>query len=101
MLEVSERVAADGEVLAPLDLERVRDHLRALITGHQLDAIAIALLWSLRNPAHEEQLRELAAGNGHRNVIATDMGGTSFEVGLIIDGQPLLSSEQVVEQFSF
>jgi N-methylhydantoinase A len=43
----------------------------------------------------------IAAGNGHRNVIATDMGGTSFEVGLIIDGVPVISSEQVVEQYSF
>jgi N-methylhydantoinase A len=44
---------------------------------------------------------QLAAVNGHRNVIATDMGGTSFEVGLIVEGQPILSSEQVVEQYSF
>ena len=197
VLEVSERVAADGEVLAPLDVERVREHLRALINGEQLDAIAIALLWSLRNPAHEQQLRKLvaelapglfvsvssevaprqgeyertvatalnsyvgpassrylaeleealerlglhrrvlimqsaggvvpvevakrqpvqtigsgpagglagsasiAAANAHRNVIATDMGGTSFEVGLIIDGAPVVSSEQVIEQYAF
>ena len=197
VLEVSERVAADGEILAPLDAERVREHLRSLISGRQLEAIAIALLWSLRNPAHEEQLRQLAAevapgvfvsvsseiaprqgeyertvatvlnsyvgpassrylgdleeavkrlgllrsvlimqsaggvvpvevakrqpvqtigsgpagglagtasiaiGNGHANVIATDMGGTSFEVGLIIDGAAVVSGEQVIEQYSF
>jgi N-methylhydantoinase A len=28
---------------------------------------------------------------GHRNIIATDMGGTSFDVGVITDGMPLLS----------
>jgi N-methylhydantoinase A len=34
-------------------------------------------------------------------VIATDMGGTSFEVGLIIDGAPVITDEQVVEQYAF
>jgi N-methylhydantoinase A len=43
----------------------------------------------------------LAAASGHANVIATDMGGTSFEVGLIVDGRPILRSEQVVEQYTF
>jgi N-methylhydantoinase A len=43
----------------------------------------------------------LAARLGHRNVIATDMGGTSFEVGLLIDGAPLLASEQVIEQYTY
>jgi N-methylhydantoinase A len=43
----------------------------------------------------------IAAASGHRNVIATDMGGTSFEVGLIVDGAPVVSSEQVVDQYSF
>ncbi|ROO85006.1 N-methylhydantoinase A [Actinocorallia herbida] len=32
----------------------------------------------------------LAARLGHRNVITSDMGGTSFDVGLIIDGEPLV-----------
>jgi N-methylhydantoinase A len=43
----------------------------------------------------------LAARLGHRNVIATDMGGTSFEVGLLIDGAPLLATEQVIEQYTY
>lgn len=43
----------------------------------------------------------IAARLGHRNVIATDMGGTSFEVGLIIDGSPLLVGEQVIEQYTY
>ena len=34
---------------------------------------------------------QLAAALGHRNVITTDMGGTSFDVGIIVDGKPLLS----------
>jgi N-methylhydantoinase A len=196
VVEVSERVAGDGEVLAPLDAERVRDQIRALLAD-EVDAVAIALMWSFRNPAHEQRLRELvrelapevyvsvssetsprqgeyertvatvlnsyvgpacsrylveladavrglglhrsllimqaaggvvpvevakrfpvqtigsgpaggvagtasiAAASGHRNVIVTDMGGTSFEVGLIIDGQPVTSSQQIVEQYAF
>ena len=34
---------------------------------------------------------QLAAALSHRHVITTDMGGTSFDVGLIVDGKPLLS----------
>jgi N-methylhydantoinase A len=197
VLEVSERVASDGEVVAALDEDRARAVIEAILADGEVDAIAIALLWSFRNPAHEQRLLELieevapgtfvsvshqasprqgeyertvatvlnsyvgpassrylddlddalrarglalapfimqsnggvvpvgvakrfpvqtigsgpagglagtaqlAAANGHANVIATDMGGTSFEVGLIVDGQPILSSEQVVEQYSF
>lgn len=33
---------------------------------------------------------KLAAQMGYRNVITSDMGGTSFDVGLIIDGEPLV-----------
>ena len=36
---------------------------------------------------------------GHPNVITTDMGGTSFDVGLIIDGRPLLSTITPVEKY--
>lgn len=43
----------------------------------------------------------IAARSNHRNVIATDMGGTSFEVGLLIDGRPILSSENVIDQYTF
>ena len=43
----------------------------------------------------------LAGRSGHANVIATDMGGTSFEVGLLIDGRPVVAGQQVVEQHTF
>jgi N-methylhydantoinase A len=29
------------------------------------------------------------------------MGGTSFEVGLIVDGQPTLASQQIIEKYTF
>ncbi len=35
---------------------------------------------------------------GHRNIISTDIGGTTFLVGLVIDGQPLTTTRTVVHQ---
>ena len=34
---------------------------------------------------------QLAQEIGHHNVITTDMGGTSFDVALVVDGKPLVS----------
>ena len=38
----------------------------------------------------------LAHAQGHRNVISFDMGGTTAKVGLVMDGQPKLSTEYEV-----
>ena len=35
---------------------------------------------------------------GHANVITTDVGGTSFDVGLVIDGEVMYSSKPMVER---
>ena len=43
----------------------------------------------------------LAAANGHRNVVATDMGGTSFDIGLVVDGQPIVADESVIDQYTY
>jgi len=43
----------------------------------------------------------LAPANGHRNVVATDMGGTSFDIGLVIDGQPIVANESVIDQYTY
>lgn len=43
-------------------------------------------------------VQRLAAALGVHNAICTDMGGTSFDVGLIVDGQPRFSGESVVER---
>jgi N-methylhydantoinase A len=43
----------------------------------------------------------LARRLGHTNIIATDMGGTSFEVGLIIGGEPLVGDENVIDQYRY
>jgi N-methylhydantoinase A len=199
-VEIHERIAADGAVVAPLDEEQARAAIRSLLASAEedpIESVAIALLWSVRNPAHEQRLRELveearpgifvslssetsprqgeyertvatvinsyvgpassaylgelatrvrerglrrepfimqanggvvpvevahrlpvqtigsgpagglagtlsiARASGHENVIATDMGGTSFEVGLLIGGQAVLASQQVIDQYAF
>jgi N-methylhydantoinase A len=37
----------------------------------------------------------------HQNVIAADMGGTSFDVGLITDGSPITKGTNVVRQYDY
>lgn len=41
----------------------------------------------------------LAKSLGHPNVITTDMGGTSFDVGLIIDGKPRVDTVHEVGRY--
>lgn len=41
----------------------------------------------------------LAHELGHRNVISTDMGGTTFLAGLIVDGQPVSATSTVLNQY--
>lgn len=43
----------------------------------------------------------LADTLGHKNVIASDVGGTSFDVGILSDGQPLTSAETIIHQYTF
>jgi N-methylhydantoinase A len=38
---------------------------------------------------------------GAKHIIATDMGGTSFDVGLIWDGEPVASYQSVVHQYEY
>ncbi|HET7146165.1 MAG TPA: hydantoinase/oxoprolinase family protein [Gaiellaceae bacterium] len=42
---------------------------------------------------------QLAARLGHRNVITLDMGGTSADVGLIVDGAHLTRHESVAQKY--
>jgi N-methylhydantoinase A/oxoprolinase/acetone carboxylase beta subunit len=55
---VVERVAADGTVVIPLDEESVRQAVRNL-HDQGVTAIAVCLLFSFRNPTHEETVRRL------------------------------------------
>jgi N-methylhydantoinase A len=194
---IYERVDRDGAVVAPLDETRARETIRHMIEEEGVEALAVCLLWSFKNPAHERRLAELIRefaphlfvslssevspqlgeyertvatainayigpasarylrntkarlgdsclenpflvmqSNGgvipiaaaertplatldsgpagglagaaslaricqHRNVIATDMGGTSFDVGLVVDGRPVIAETCVLSQYTY
>ncbi len=59
-IEVPERIGSSGEVVQPLDEEATRELLRQL-RAEQVEAVAVCLLWSIVNPAHELRLEELLA----------------------------------------
>jgi N-methylhydantoinase A len=190
-LEVVERIDRDGNVVVRLDEDSVRRAAHTLI-DQGVSAIAVSLLWSFRNPAHEQRIREIVheiapdlfvalssevsprirefarnattimsaqigpglrdylgtlesrlAGHGmtgpllvmqsnggaiaasqapanaistvgsvltggvigavslgkqlgHRNIISTDVGGTTFLVGLVVDGEPVRASSTII-----
>jgi N-methylhydantoinase A len=189
--EVTERLDRDGQVVVALSEEDARAAVRALLDDG-VRAIAVSLLWSFRNPAHERRIREIVheidpdvfvslssevsprirefarsattimstqvgpglrdylssledklrqrglAGPllvmqsnggavsarqapaaaistvgsvltggivgsvslgrqlGHRNIISTDVGGTTFLVGLVVDGEPVRASTTII-----
>ena len=55
---VSERVDVDGDVILPLNDEDVLKAVRELIESGA-ESIAVCLLWSFRNNAHEKRIKEL------------------------------------------
>lgn len=56
--EVRERVSAEGEVLVPLDENRVREILESL-AAEGIEAVAVSCLWSIVDDAHERRIGEL------------------------------------------
>ena len=59
-VEVDERVNAQGGIDRPLDEESVERAVRFLV-GEGVEAIAVCLLHSYLNPAHEIRVKEIAA----------------------------------------
>jgi N-methylhydantoinase A len=59
ILEVDERVTKDGSVLVELDEPGVREAI-AQLRARGAETLAVCFLWSFRNPAHEQRVRELA-----------------------------------------
>jgi len=57
-IEVDERVRSDGTVLKPLDPREARDAVRRLL-DMGVESIAVCLLNSFENPAHEMMLMEI------------------------------------------
>ncbi len=42
--------------------------------------------------------QQIGALIGERNIITTDMGGTSFDVGVVVDGEPMRSAQTVIHR---
>jgi len=190
VVEVQERIDASGKVVVELDTDAAVVRIDRMIAEYELDSIAVALLWSFANPAHEKALAQaipqaireafvscssevsprlgeyertvatvlngyvgpacsrylselesrlatpllvmqsnggvlpastatplgtidsgpaggligvaaLAGAYGHDHVVATDMGGTSFDLGLVIDGKPVVAEENVIDQYTY
>jgi N-methylhydantoinase A len=56
--EVAERLRADGSTHKPLDEVAVRELAREL-RGKEVEAVAVLLLHSYRNPAHEQRVKQI------------------------------------------
>jgi 5-oxoprolinase (ATP-hydrolysing) len=82
-LEARERLAADGSVLEPLDVEHLAAELAAARKAG-LRAVAIAFLHAVRNPVHERRAAELARAAGFDDVVASHL--VAPIVGLIARG---------------
>ena len=59
-VEVDERIATDGAVVRELDEDDVRRQLQRLAT-RQVDALAVSLINSFADPAHERRIAAIAA----------------------------------------
>ncbi|MEO3386860.1 hydantoinase B/oxoprolinase family protein [Mesorhizobium sp. CAU 1741] len=57
-LEIAERIGADGGVIKPLDEMSVLRAVKKLVAG-KVEAIAVCLMHSYRNPDHEQRVRAL------------------------------------------
>jgi N-methylhydantoinase A/acetophenone carboxylase len=55
---VRERIDCFGQVVMPLDKEDVRQKLQYLV-DRGATGFGVCLLWSFRNPAHEQMIREI------------------------------------------
>ncbi len=60
IVEVDERLDYSGEVVVPLSAEAAEAAVRELVEERQVEALAVCLLWSFQNPAHERLIGEAA-----------------------------------------
>ncbi len=61
IVEVDERIDYAGRVVVPLQEAQVEDAVRQLV-GRGCQAIAVAFLWSFKNPQHELAAKEIVQG---------------------------------------
>ncbi|MSO77666.1 MAG: hydantoinase/oxoprolinase family protein [Alphaproteobacteria bacterium] len=57
---IAGRIGADGSEREPLDETAVRRAIHRLVEEEEIEALAVAYLFSFRNPAHERRTREIA-----------------------------------------
>jgi 5-oxoprolinase (ATP-hydrolysing) len=67
VVEVPERIAADGSVIEPFDLQPIARQVSQLLADG-IRVAAVALMHSYRNPAHERALAELLLRSGFEHV---------------------------------
>jgi 5-oxoprolinase (ATP-hydrolysing) len=67
VVEVDERIAADGQVLKAPDREQIRTQLTEL-KSQGIESLAICLLHSFQHPAHEELVEEIARDVGFSEI---------------------------------
>jgi len=67
IVEVSERISAQGEVLRPVDTAAVRRELEAAVRDG-ITSVAIVLMHGYRYPAHEDQVAAVARAVGFRQI---------------------------------
>ncbi|WP_411733433.1 hydantoinase/oxoprolinase family protein [Paeniglutamicibacter sp.] len=60
VVEVNERVDANGNVLTPLDLASV-EQAAEILKAEGVEAVAICLLWATERPEHEQAVAEVVA----------------------------------------
>lgn len=84
VIEVDERVTAEGEILRAPEVKRLRPALEEALDGG-IRSVAIVLLHGYRFPDHEKQLAGLATDIGFSNVVCSH--GTSPLVRLVSRGQ--------------
>jgi N-methylhydantoinase A len=94
--EMADRLAGDG-LRAPL---LVMQSSGGVVPAAVAAEVALGILDS-GPTAGLTGTAALAAAMGHRNVVATDMGGTSFDIGLVVDGQPVVANESVIDQYTY
>jgi 5-oxoprolinase (ATP-hydrolysing) len=70
VVEVAERLAADGSVVRPLDLEALREPVRRLRQAG-VEGAAVALLHSYRNGDHEARVVAFLRAAGFRHIAAS------------------------------
>ena len=67
VIEIDERVLADGSIERAIDLAKARSHLAAARTDG-FGAVAIAFMHAIRNPAHEQAVAAIARELGFSQV---------------------------------